>query len=148
MIYVKGGDKAKTTAELLINNFAINEYNVFKFKPTYHDAECTKLQCKQARRSFADLLEIVKTYFPSTTRNKLAYIILNKVPNLICLYCEPTNMLVFVVDIPHSVNGVYWMNLYKKDIKFKDKFNMSFEDIEKLANKYKNAKVRAKRNSK
>jgi hypothetical protein len=43
-----------------------------KFIPTFYDIECTIEQCGRKRRSFDDLMDIVKTYYPKATKKHIA----------------------------------------------------------------------------
>jgi hypothetical protein len=73
-IYVKFAEEQKPRS---INDFLIKFYTQRpSFEQvyaafTYNDKECTLIQCDKIRRSFDDLLELVKTYYPSTTEKIL-----------------------------------------------------------------------------
>lgn len=102
------------------------------FKPTYSDPECTKLQCHQARRSFSDLLELCQTYFPETTKEQLAYVLLNKVENLNVFFCNDIRKFVFESYL-HT--GICRKSHYHEKGKI-GLDNYSLEQIEKLAQDY------------
>lgn len=91
MIYFKEAQGNNIT-ELLNSGF-----NNF-FCETFSDKECTEQQCKIARRSFNDLLLICLTYFPKTTKEELAYVLLNNISRLVCFYCPNIDKLVFLKE--------------------------------------------------
>ncbi len=62
-------------------------------RATYYDFKCKKIQCLPSRRSFEDMLALVRTYFPNTRETTLAKIIRNK--NLNYSYCGDINKIVF-----------------------------------------------------
>jgi len=69
-IYVKF-EKPRTIKEFLIKfytskNFDYSESSLGASN-TYSDKECKVLQCDRRSRSFDELLEILQTYYPSTT---------------------------------------------------------------------------------
>lgn len=134
MIYVKDGDKSKSVKDLLESNFTHYEYDVYKFRSTYTDRELKNLQCKAARRSFPDLFELVKTYFPSTTKRKLAYILLNKIENMRSFLCPAIKTIVFVVDKDNKISG---SKFYRDKENIPDCNGLTFEVIKKLAEKFK-----------
>lgn len=43
-----------------------------KFTETYNNKECSLLQCDKRRRSFDDLLNVVKTYYPKVSDKHIA----------------------------------------------------------------------------
>jgi hypothetical protein len=43
-----------------------------KFTTTYSNPECTEIQCVPCRRSFDDLLHVVKTYYPNVSNKHIA----------------------------------------------------------------------------
>lgn len=90
-IYINSEGKKFRSITQLINFCKLD----FRFKNTFSDEALTKLQCYAARRSFLDLFELVKTYFPDTTEAKLAYILFNKIKNFRCIYCYNINKVVF-----------------------------------------------------
>jgi hypothetical protein len=40
---------------------------------TFFDPECTKLHCSKSYRSFDDLYDLVKTYYPDTTKKEMIH---------------------------------------------------------------------------
>ena len=44
----------------------------YKFCETYYDEDCLKEQCDKRRRSFDDLMSIVKTYYPHVSKKHIA----------------------------------------------------------------------------
>lgn len=71
-----------------------------KFVETFYDKECTKLQCKIARRSFDDLLVISQTLYPKASPASVAKIIfkLHRNDGLRCIFCQKTGKIVFKID--------------------------------------------------
>lgn len=62
-------------------------------KPIYSDKECTKIQCAAHRRSFDDMLRLVRGYFPDATPLDLMKAL--KDLNIKCSYCYTTRKVVF-----------------------------------------------------
>lgn len=93
MIYLKNLPNDILNIEDLLSYGFTN----YQFAPTFYDKECTLLQCRSANRSFEDLLEICKTYFPNTTEVDLAKTLfnLNKKIRLHSLFCIDINKVVF-----------------------------------------------------
>lgn len=90
-IYVRDVEGATT-----LYNFINECYPSFRFVETYCDEACTELQCREAYRSFEDLLEISRTYFPGTTEEQLAKVLFEL--NLVGLeasYCHEIQKVVF-----------------------------------------------------
>lgn len=83
-IYVKFAEekKPRTIKEFLIKFYSYYKTSDFaKGYITYSNKECTSLQCEKTYRSFDDLLELVQTYYPSTTVQKFIKILLTvKIP--------------------------------------------------------------------
>lgn len=66
-IYVKF-KKPRTINEFLILFYTRREGSGQAYAAyTYYDKNCHREQCNKIRRSFDDLLELVQTYYPSTT---------------------------------------------------------------------------------
>lgn len=78
MLYVKF-KKPRTVKEFLNKFYQENPYNsyILMASETYSDKECTKLQCVENKlRSYDDLFELIKTYYPSYTRKKLTLLLI------------------------------------------------------------------------
>lgn len=71
------------------------------FVKTYFDKACTKQQCHSARRSFEDLLDICRTYFPRTGKKQLALTLHSLFTqqlgtmNVMAFYCSNIHKVVF-----------------------------------------------------
>lgn len=77
-IYVKF-KKPRTVKKFLALLFSYYNYDRFKSIATYKDLGCKEIQCDVNKyRSIDDLYNIVKTYYPSITKNKLLH-------HLLCL---------------------------------------------------------------
>ncbi|MFA9239460.1 MAG: hypothetical protein ACEQSQ_06165 [Candidatus Paceibacteria bacterium] len=132
MIYLKLKNKPKSVKELIKIGFTKNSG---LFVVTYADPECTIQECRAANRSFEDLLEISKTYFPRTTEKKLAKTLfkLNKEINLTASYCCTIDKIVFdTFDYGHSPKSMD-RYLERKEKKIYGKSPYSYDDIVKLA---------------
>lgn len=140
MIYFKGGNKAKTVEELLLNGFSYPRCSIYKFQPTYKNKNMRGLQCKGARRSFKDLVAIVKTYFPKATKEQIAFVLVNDIPFIRAFHCCSTGLLVFMVD-KTNVDPLFVNE--NSDMEEEDIHGISFNTIQNLAIKY--AKNRNKR---
>ena len=94
-IYFKSKRTFKDIEELL--TYGYSRYAEC-FKPTYD--ERNQYQCHPARRSFGDLLNICRTYFPKTTEKQLAKTIfsLHTSIKLRASYCNTIDKLVFLKD--------------------------------------------------
>ena len=56
--------------------------NVCYGEVTYHNKECTEQQCSRAHRSYDDLAELLKTYFPELTdKDIIHYLLSTKIDN-------------------------------------------------------------------
>ena len=85
--------KPRTINEFLLTFYTQREGSSQAYAAiTYTNKECTYVQCDKIRRSFDDLLEIVQTYYPSTTPELLISRLLKlKIPNYNSIYlinCE------------------------------------------------------------
>lgn len=97
--------KSETLEEFILNCFdtkneaygsaiSVNQ----NCKPTYFDPEFKKIECREANRSFDDLLDIVCTNFNSETSDKELAECLYKLwedDKIISLFCPDINKLVF-----------------------------------------------------
>lgn len=129
MIYFKNGESAFNLTGLL--NLLYNSHYLGYAHKTYSDKELTILQCKEARRSFYDLLEIVQTYFPQTTKEELAYRLLH-MTGWSCFYCDNIKKLVFVMD-----NDRFAARMGSKyDVDYVDSTGICFNDIKKWSENY------------
>lgn len=115
MIYFKGADTAHNIKELLENGF----YKNTLFQATYKDPEYRILQCKVARRSFPDLLEICRTYFPKTTESDLARLLSIDYNSF---YCKDIGRLVFLNE------KTYCKIAYSFDSRMSTLYDENFED--------------------
>lgn len=101
-IYLKTDIKFKNIVELLKFGFDY-ETNRGYFARTYssQDYGYNNIQCREASRSFRDLLALCKTYFPNTTEKKLlsALIYLYRF-NLCSQHCGDVNEFVFFQRSP------------------------------------------------
>jgi hypothetical protein len=137
MRYFKGGELAKTIEELIEMGYSGTGC---KFQETFTDKEYTQLDCKRARRSFLELYDIVKTYFPTCTLSEFAYIIMKKSTCGLCLfYCGDIEKFVFEKYIP-SQHTVISSN---EVVDFVDHTGVSINYIKDLAKNYKPVTVPA-----
>ena len=82
-IYVKFAEenKPKTVREFLNKFFSSHKENYIRNVETYSDKECTILQCKADKyRSFDDIFELVKTYYPIVSIGTIFKILLTLKP--------------------------------------------------------------------
>ena len=76
-IYVKF-KRQRTLKEFLTLLFSYPSDGYLRNVTTYHDEECTKIQCEAGKnRSIDDILEIVNTYYPSITIKRLCQVLFN-----------------------------------------------------------------------
>lgn len=72
MIYLKLKSKPKRLNTLLRKLFNDCSHGFFGTVETFKDEDCTELQCRAGKfRSFDDVFEVAKTYFPQTTEKKV-----------------------------------------------------------------------------
>lgn len=126
-IYLKNPVTDKGLLSFLEDGFSAQYGKWFKFKETYYDELCTELECKAARRSFLDLLEICQTYLPDTTDIKLAKALF-ELENMFCFICNDIGKLVFQIDRNRRHN--YGITSSYPDLKGVDGY--SFKMIENL----------------
>ena len=82
-IYVKFAEesKPKTVREFLNKFFSSCKEGYIRNVETYLDKECTVLQCKADKyRSFDDIFELVKTYYPTVSIGTIFRILLTLKP--------------------------------------------------------------------
>lgn len=96
--------KFKSVKELITYGYTGPVYgngykDTYCFVTTYRDIAGTIRQCHAARRSFDDLLAIAKTYFPSTTKRKMAKVLsqLHREISLVPMYCWTIHNPVFLM---------------------------------------------------
>lgn len=105
MIYFKDGSQAETLVDLINAGFSRNRY----FTETYSDLECTEVQTYAGkRRSFSDLLEIARTYFPDTTEKELMQALVEA--RLFGCWCHNINKVTFM-----KADGSFLMSAYRSD---------------------------------
>ena len=87
----------------------------YSFPTTYHDKECTKIQCSRGKnRSIDDVMCLIKTYYPSKTYKHIFEqfrIYLEKVNDV--NDDEYLNALILCYDIGKWVFGYSWSNTDK-----------------------------------
>ena len=129
MIYFVDGDECKTVEELIAVGFSKDS---IRFVKTYSDKECTHTQCMMARRSFPDLVEIVQTYFPDASPNKVAHVLLNN-PDLAAAFCPNIQRFVFMKYKHYGYRDVYDGKVDENHV---DSSGISYINIVKLAKEY------------
>lgn len=80
MIYVKGGETAKTPKELVQFMFTSKKSysSEYRGSESFSDKEHTKLQCEEFKyRSITDIMTIFKTYFPNVSMEEMVFSILS-----------------------------------------------------------------------
>lgn len=93
MIYLKLEKQPESFTEIIDTLYDV-EKSLYSLVQTYRDRECTILQCdKNKRRSFQDLFEIGRTYFPKLTINEFIIYLKNK--KLGYYFCSHINRVVF-----------------------------------------------------
>lgn len=73
-IYVKFAEekKPKSIKEFLTKFFSHHNEQMFQNVETFHDKECTKIQCyRNKTRSFDEVLNLVQTYYKTATPKKV-----------------------------------------------------------------------------
>lgn len=83
-LYVKfAQEKKPRTVKLFLKQFYASKKDPYIAYAgvTYIDPECKKRHCDRSYRSFDDLLDMVRTYYPSTTPKRLMHHLLTiKIP--------------------------------------------------------------------
>lgn len=75
-LYIKF-EKPRTVLEFLKIFYCIKpSSNIMKAVPTYYDRECTKVQCNKYWRGFDDMFILIKTYYPTISKQKFLKILL------------------------------------------------------------------------
>jgi len=122
-IYFKGGDKATSIKDLLDKGFSVDQYGWYKFLSTYKTNEFLVQECHVARRSYYDLFEICKTYFPDTTEEDFLDTLLSMHVGgiLTCVFCYDIKKVVWFKH-PNYLMGNYEKNTTGID-------DLSYNDI-------------------
>lgn len=106
-----------------------------RFVETYHDEDCNIRQCREANRSFEDLLEISQTYFPETTP-KILIDTLQEIHNteggLVCMFCSDIDKPVF-----YKYSNTYSLFYYVSDGSKKGNSPYCVNDFKELLNQEK-----------
>lgn len=115
-----------------------------KFTETYADSECEVIQCRSARRSFADLFEIVNTYY-KVSKEELCKFLFDKENEFNIRYCPDIDCIVFTKGVYiNSFNlsdfliFLYDYGILDEDSKledYSDKSGYTIIDLLKFANK-------------
>lgn len=132
-IYLRNPDTS-SLENLIKEGFSQHSY---QFVETYFDEECLNVQCRTARRSFEDLWEIAKTYFPETTEVILAKTLQNLFNKsfLLLSYCSDIRKAVFwpYPELKNKAGSLlHYVAEECKDTKGQSSY--SARDIEALAN--------------
>lgn len=122
-IYVKF-EKPETIREFLqlFYNQRSNSYNsnMLFATITYHDQECTDLQCSRDVRSFDDLYEMIQTYFPETTVKQFVFelltvkLTLKNTETVFKPYLSYCNGMGKIRFLPHLDTCKNWSEYQKK----------------------------------
>lgn len=105
-----------------------------KFSRTYKTPDFSESDCHSARRSFDDLLEISRTYFPETLEKDLALCLeeLRKKEKLVCIFCSDINRVVFLTGYSTTTSFKQYISL--REINRKGTSNYCLQDILNLIN--------------
>lgn len=139
-IYVKFAEesKPKTVREFLNKFFSSYKEGYIRNVETYLDKECTVLQCEANKyRSFDDIFELVKTYYPTVKINTIFKILLTLKPkdssqntyNLYMMTCGgilKINCLYvkFNSDCVRNYNYIIKQPSHNSNYTYKELFNM------------------------
>jgi hypothetical protein len=132
-IYLKLDKKPKNVAEIL-QLF----WGTFGSVETFHDKECTKIQCEKNKgRSFDDLYYCCKTYFPNVTPKKVFHeLVIYNLNNKIFYSgtCSTIGKIKINFTEYKTLKGV-WINIYEKSISY-SKYNSiwSWKELFKMLN--------------
>lgn len=101
--------KPETIEEFLTLFFSDNLNKAYAFPlPTYLDEECTQLQCEgRKNRSFEEVFDLIKTYYPKTTIETLLLVLVKLRPQqcyLYCASCSSINRITIVYYYSQIVN--------------------------------------------
>lgn len=138
-IYVKFAEenKPKTVREFLHKFFSSYKDQYLRNVKTYLDKECTILQCNSDKyRSFDDIFELVKTYYPTVSIGTIFKILLTLKPkhggtvyNLYMMSCsgiQKINCLYVKMKNNNVKDYVYTISQpsYNSNYTYKELFNM------------------------
>ena len=83
-LYVKFAEEGRPrTIRAFLKQFYSNRVDPYLAigHNTYYDRECLRLHCSRSYRSFDDLYDLVKTYYPSIRKKKMIHYLLTvKIP--------------------------------------------------------------------
>lgn len=104
-IYFKNPCLDKGLIEFLHSLFSEYRYaDFYSAVMTFKDKECTKVECRPARRSFQDIVKIVNTYYPNKySLNRIATS-LYLMEDFLAFYCPDIQKHVFMRDERRSTN--------------------------------------------
>jgi hypothetical protein len=138
-IYVKFAEesKPKTVREFLHKFFSSCKDQYLRNVTTYSDKECKILQCKANKyRSFDDIFELVKTYYPTVSIGTIFRILLtlnpkhdgtvynlymmscSKIQKINCLYVK------FQADKVKNYDNIINQPLYDSNYTYEELFDM------------------------
>ena len=138
-IYVKFAEesKPKTVREFLHKFFSSHRESYLRNIETYSDKECTILQCKANKyRSFDDIFELVKTYYPTVNVGTIFRILLTLKPkhndivyNLFMMSCDGIKKInclyvKFKGDKVKNYNEIIHNTSYDSNYTYKELFDM------------------------
>ena len=138
-IYVKFAEesKPKTVREFLNKFFSSYKEQYLRNVETYLDKECTVLQCKANKyRSFDDIFELVKTYYPTVSIGTIFKILLTLKPkhndivyNLFMMSCSGIKKIncLYVKFQGNNVKDykkIISNTTYDSNYKYEELFNM------------------------
>ena len=138
-IYVKFAEesKPKTVREFLNKFFSSYKEQYLRNVETYLDKECTVLQCKANKyRSFDDIFELVKTYYPTVSIGTIFKILLTLKPkhndivyNLFMMSCKDIKKInclyvKFQGDSVKNYKEIISNTTYDSNYKYEELFNM------------------------
>lgn len=138
-IYVKFAEenKPKTVREFLHKFFSSYKEQYLRNVKTYSNKECTILQCDSDKyRSFDDIFELVKTYYPTVSIGTIFKILLTLKPkhndivyNLFMMNCsgiKKINCLYvkFKGDKVENYKEIISNNTYDSNYTYKELFDM------------------------
>jgi hypothetical protein len=132
-IYLKLDKKPKNIAEILTLF-----WKSFGSVKTFHDKECTKIQCGFNKgRSFDDLYYCCKTYFPNVTPKKVFHeLVIYNLNNKIFYPSNCSTIGKIKINFAEYKNVKHmWINIYEKSICY-NKYNSiwSWEELFKMLN--------------
>jgi hypothetical protein len=152
-IYVKFAEKEKpkTVREFLHKFFSCYGADYLKNVTTYRNKECTHIQCEAGKyRSFDDVFELVKTYYPTVSIGRIFKIMLTLNPTttysnskfrLHMMSCAGINKInclyvTFSSDKSRNYNNIITQSQYKSKVTYKELFKMigvnNQEDLNKI----------------